>query len=163
MCNFIKCNSEDKYFPVSDEDINRIEKKFSAVFPAVLREFYLKHNGKNIYMTYIAVDDTDYNSEDSFISVDDVLPLLSSDPYYNVEAIKEEESEEGYIPDSFIPFAVTQGGDNFYWNSDDRKVYVYFDDGTNENGKFSGYLVCSSVEEMFRRMNEAHEKTGGIL
>lgn len=40
--------SEDdgEYVPVTNEDIDRIEKKFGIKFPDILREYYLKHNAK---------------------------------------------------------------------------------------------------------------------
>lgn len=151
---------ECEYFPVSYDDISSVEKKFGIEFPSVLKEFYLKHNGRYIHMTYIDVDDAECDGEDSYISVDAILPLVGRNPhpYYSVEAITEEQIQEGWIPDNFIPFAITQGGAYFHWKVDDGKVYIIYDEGTGVDGGWTKYLICSSVEEMFKRMNEAYEK-----
>ena len=37
---------DGEYVSVTNEDIDRVEKKFNIVFPAVLRKYYLEHNAK---------------------------------------------------------------------------------------------------------------------
>lgn len=62
------------------------------------------------------------------------------------------------VRNNFIPLAGDQGSDIYYWDSNDGKVYISFNDDEDENGLEIPYYVCSSVEEMFRLMNEAYEK-----
>lgn len=52
MFNFVIQNSERKYIPVTEDDINRIEEKFGIVFPDILRKYYVEHNGKT-YTLYM--------------------------------------------------------------------------------------------------------------
>lgn len=53
---------------------------------------------------------------------------------------------------------MTDGGAVFYWKIDDGTVYIIYDEGTGIDEGWTKYLVCSTVEEMFSRMNEAYKK-----
>ena len=154
----------DRQIPVSIEDINRIEKKFKITFPDVLKKYYLEHNGEFIHTVYIPIY---YNDGTSGItSVHEIIPLINNESkYYNVEHIKEEEMNEPEklginlrVRNNFIPLAINQGGDIYYWDSNDEKVYISFNDDEDENGLEIPYYICSSVDEMFKLMNEAYEK-----
>lgn len=46
----------------------------------------------------------------------------------------------------------------YYRDSNDGKVYISFNANEDEDGLEIPYFVCSSVEEMFRLMDEAYEK-----
>lgn len=157
---------DGKYVPVTNEDIDRIEKKFGITFPNILREYYLKHNAKWIHDTMINTPDGNRRS------ISDILPIINTpvDKWgikneYSVECIKANEMSEpeeyGWslrVRNNFIPLAIDQGSDIYYWDSNDGKVYISFNDDEDENGLEIPYYVCSSVEEMFRLMNEAYEK-----
>jgi len=154
MFNFVIQNSERKYIPVTEADINRIEEKFGIVFPDILRKYYIEYNGKNIHTVYVPVEGENYS-----IGVDDIIPLLNSVHDYNIEAIKDDEINYGWVAKELIPFAITDGGDEFYWNADDGRVYAIFaDDGEDENGMLIPRYICSSVDELFRRMDKIYEK-----
>lgn len=159
MYNFFREDC-DKYIPVSEDDINRVEKKLGIVFPDVLRKYYLEHNGKYIHTVDIPWADTD-----DITGVAEILSLTSDDEF-NVECIKKKELNEPYdkwvghlrIRTNLIPLAINEGGDIYYWDTNDGKVYISFNADEDENGMEIPYYVCSSVDEMFRLMNEAYEK-----
>lgn len=154
MFNFVIKNSERKCIPVTEDDIKRIEGKFGIVFPDSLRKYYIEYNGKYIHTIYFPVEGENYN-----VGVDDIIPLIGSAPNYNVESIKDDELNCGWVSKNLIPFAITEGGDEFYWDANEGKVYVIFaDDGEDENGMLIPRYICSSIDEMFRLMSEAYDK-----
>lgn len=154
MFSFVYQDSEIKYIPVTEGDIRRIEEKFGVIFPEILKYYYIKYNAKYIHTVYFFVDSDNYE-----ISIDDIIPLLNNIPNYDVESVKNDEDKYGWVSKSFIPFAITEGGDEIYWDSSDGKVYVVFaDDGEDENGMLLSRYVCSSIDELFRIMEEEYIK-----
>lgn len=163
--NRISTSDDGKFFPITEADIDRIEKKFRITFPDVLKRYYLKHNAKFIHGEKIQ----ELGGEEAYIH--DIFPLISipinefgvkND--YSVECIKDNEMNEpnefGYlrIRNNFIPLAINQGGNIYYWDSNDGKVYISYNADEDENGLEIPYYVCSSVGEMFRLMDEAYER-----
>lgn len=159
--------SEDdgKYVPVTNEDIDRIEKKFGITFPDILREYYLKYNAKWIHGVEIHAPGRDESD------ICTILPLINTPinefgikNEFSVECIKDNEMNEpeelGYlrIRNNFIPLALDNCGDIYYWDSNDGKVYISYNADEDENGLEIPYYVCSSVDEMFKLMDEAYEK-----
>ncbi|MBQ3160714.1 MAG: SMI1/KNR4 family protein [Oscillospiraceae bacterium] len=159
MYNFFREDC-DKYIPVSEDDINRVEKKLGIVFPDVLRKYYLEHNGKRIHTLYIPECDGEITG------VHDIIPIITNEiihgikSEFSVECIKENELNEPWnrVASYLIPLAINEGGDIYYWDTNDGKVYISFNADEDENGMEIPYYVCSSVDEMFRLMNEAYEK-----
>ena len=163
--NRISTTDDGKFFPVTEADIERIEKKFKVTFPDVLKRYYLKHNAKFIHGEKIQGP----GGEEVYIH--DIFPLISTPinefgvkNEYSVECIKDNEINEpnelGYqrVRNNFIPLAINQGGNIYYWDSNDGKVYISYNADEDENGLEIPYYVCSSVEEMFKLMDEAYEK-----
>ena len=156
---------DGEYVSVTNEDIDRVEKKFNIVFPAVLRKYYLEHNAKWINGVEIQEPGADV------VYIHEMIPIINTPLNkwghkngYSVECIKEEEMNEieefGQlrVRNNFIPLAINEGGDNYYWDSNDGKVYISYNADEDENGFEIPYYVCSSVEEMFRLMDEAYDK-----
>ena len=156
---------EGEYVPVTEADIDRIEKKYEIIFPNVLRKYYLDNNAKWIHSVKI------YSDDGAEVEINGIIPLINRPlnkhgikNTYSVECIKDSEINEleefGYlrIERNFIPLAIDCGGNICRWDSNDGKVYISFNDDEDENGLEIPYYVCSSVEEMFRLMNEAYEK-----
>lgn len=180
MFNFVKTEEEisliksrdnsyskddGEYVPVTNADIDRIEKKFEITFPDVLRKYYLEHNAKWIH----SVEIHELGGCKAYIH--EILPIINTpinkwgiENEYSVECIKDNEMNEpnelGYlrIRNNFVPLAIDGGCNTYYWDSNDGKVYISYNDNEDENGLEIPYFVCSSVEEMFKLMDEAYEK-----
>lgn len=161
MFDFVKQDSLSSLMPVTNEDISRIEKKFSIVFPDILKEYYLKYNGMYIHTVELSYDDGEITG------VHEIIPVITNEMIdgtipdeYSVECIKENELNEPYnrVLPNLIPFAVNEGGDYYYWDTKDGKVYISFNADEDENGTEIPYYICSSVDEMFRLMSEEYEK-----
>lgn len=174
MFNFVMTDEEidriadsdfGKFFPVTEADIERIEKKFKITFPEILREYYLKHNAK--FINGVTIQEP--GGEEAYIH--DILPLIGTplNKYglkneYSVECIKDNEMNEpdelGHlrIRNNFVPLAIDDGCNTYYWDSNDGKIYISYNADEDEDGLEIPYFVCSSVEEMFRLMDEAYKK-----
>lgn len=161
MFNFIMQDSLSNFMPVTNKDISRIEKKFSIVFPDILKKYYLKYNGTSIYTVELSYDGGEITG------VHEIIPVITNEMIdgripseFSVECIKENELNEPYnrVQPNLIPFAINEGGDYYYWDTKDGKVYISFNEDEDENGTEIPYYVCSSVEEMFRLMSEVYEK-----
>lgn len=161
MFDFVKQDSLSSLMPVTNEDISRIEKKFSIVFPDILKEYYLKYNGMYIHTVELSYDDGEITG------VGGIIPVITNEMIdgtipdeYSVECIKENELNEPYnrVLPNLIPFAINEGGDYYYWDTKDGKVYISFNADEDENGTEIPYYICSSVDEMFRLMSEEYEK-----
>lgn len=159
---------DGEYVPVSNADIDRIEKRFGIVFPDVLRKYYLKHNAKWIHSTEIDTPDGDKRC------IADILPIINTpvnrwgiENEYSVECIKANEISEPEeygcplrVRNNFIPLAGDQGSGTYYWDSTNGKVYVSFNADEDENGLEIPYYICPSVEEMFGLMDRAYNRRG---
>lgn len=174
MFNFVMTDEEidriadsdfGKFFPVTEADIDRIEKKFKITFPEILREYYLKHNAK--FINGVTIQEPGGEEADIY----NIIPLIGTPLYkdglkngYSVECIKDSEMNEPEefgclrIRNNFIPLALDMGGNIYYWDSNDGKVYISYNADEDEDGLETPYFVCSSVEEMFGLMDEAYEK-----
>lgn len=161
MFDFVKQDSLSSLMPVTNEDISRIEKKFSIVFPNILKEYYLKYNGMYIHTVELSYDDGEITG------VHEIIPVITNEVIdggitseFSVECIKENELNEPYnrVLPNLIPFAINEGGDYYYWDTKDGKVYISFNADEDENGTEIPYYICSSVDEMFRLMSEEYEK-----
>lgn len=174
MFNFVLTDEEidrkadsdfGKFFPVTEADIERIEKKFKITFPEILREYYLKHNAK--FINGVTIQEPGGEEADIY----NIIPLIGTPldkdglkNEYSVECIKDNEMNEPEelgclrIRNNFIPLALDMGCNIYYWDSNDGKVYISFNDNDDEDGLEIPYFVCSSVEEMFGLMDEAYEK-----
>ena len=98
---------------VSDIDIVRIQDKYGIEMLENLKRFYLEHNGEKIYLCIFG-DDRQYE-------IAKFLPLTGKN---SVERVKDNDLIDGFIPRNFIPFARDRGGDYYYWDNDDAKIYL---------------------------------------
>lgn len=113
MFNFIMQDSLSNFMPVTNKDISRIEKKFSIVFPDILKKYYLKYNGTSIYTVELSYDGGEITG------VHEIIPVITNEMIdgripseFSVECIKENELNEPYnrVQPNLIPFAINEGG-----------------------------------------------------
>lgn len=154
----LNCFKRDtRFIPISVTDIEKFQEKYGVILPDALREFYINHNGNYIHTVYIPADNDRFEGE--MIGVHEILPLQASDEDdCSVEYIKDKDLSEPWIDPKLVPFAIDECGDVWYWDMYDGKVCIVFDEDEDENGMLIPWYVCSSVEEMFKLMNEAYEK-----
>lgn len=136
MYSFINDINEDA--KILEEDIASIEEQFNIKFPDTLRAFYKEYNGAKIKLCVFTVDN--YEQE-----INSLVPLkYGTLPF---EKIVEWDRRDGFIPESFIPFASDRGGDNYYIDLENGKVFLSRSDDIE-----NPYYVCDSIEELFKLM-----------
>lgn len=136
MFNFVSQIREENL--VTQEDISIIEEKWNFKFPPILVEYYLKYNGSKISLCVFTVDNNEYEISEIVQIKHGICPF---------EFIIKNDREDGFIPLSFIPVANNRGGDYYYWDEKDGKVYLIYTDDI-ENPIF----ICDSVEKLFEIM-----------
>jgi len=137
--------SEELDRNVNNEYINEMENKMNIKFPAILKEYYMKHNFSNVNECSFSIEGMDF-------ALDCIMPLK----YGNVSVEKNYEYvlEDEYIPNNYIPFAVDMTADNYYWDSKNGNVYYI----SHENVE-DPILICNSVDEFFDILNRSCEET----
>lgn len=138
-CKFIEEKKEK--FKVTQQDINTIEEQYDIIFPEYLKEFYLEYNGATIKLCKIFVDGYMYG-------ISEMIQLKYGE--CNFEYILEGDREDKIIPFSMIPIANNEGGDYYYLDMEDGKIYLFFCDDI-ENPIY----ICENIESLFKLMNES--------
>lgn len=113
--------------------------------PKSLEEFYLKYDGASIYLILFQIDGYEYE-------VSKILPLFDGE--CSVYEFYKMDREDGIIRDTLIPFARNRGGDYYYWDTNDYKVYIlYGDDIENE------ILISDTMDGFFELLeNNIYEE-----
>lgn len=141
MFTFIESEELDKN--IDNEYINELESKMNIKFPQILRKYYLKHNFSKEKKCTFKIDGIDV-----YFVLDYIMPLK----YGNTSVEKEYKYvlDNEYIPNNYIPFAVDMNSDNYYWDSENSKVYYI----SHENVE-NPILVCNNVDEFFEILNKS--------
>ena len=137
MYKFIKELREE--YLVNEEYINSIEKKYDITFPLILKDYYLKYNGSRIKECRFNIDGFGYG-------VYGMVQIMYGG--YPFEKKIENDRMDGFISPSMIAFAYNGGGDYFYCDLKDGKIYVIYDIIENP------IYICDSVSEFFKIMEE---------
>lgn len=123
----------------SRDIIERIESKYNIVFPEILKEYYIRHDGEMIEYCNLG-------TEDDPEIVSGIVALCDN----SFEMVKDNCIEDGFIPDSFYPVAETQGGDYYFWDSVSNGIYFVYGDDIDNPRKIS-----NSPEEFFERLSKS--------
>ena len=139
MDNIIKKRRPE--YAITEEEIKEVEERFEIVFPKVLRDFYLEHNGDLIKSCIFTLDGNNYMVAEMF---------YIKHPNAALELIMQWDRQDGFIPATMVPLAHDPGGERYYWNTEDESVY--FIDGLDiENPVF----VCKTIDEFFKLIEGA--------
>lgn len=137
MFNFIDFEYDNAN--VTDEYIIQLEKELGISFPTILKKYYLQHNGAEIKECSFEKEGIEY-----------CVVLITSLNFGTMpleKIIKYNQKNEA-IPKSFVPLAVDEDEDDYYWDAKDGKVY-YLSLSNVEHPR----EICGSVEEFFELLN----------
>lgn len=140
MYTFIKERHPE--LAVTEKDIREVEERFGIVFPKILRDFYLEHNGDYIKNCFLKINEDEYSLQD--------MHYLKIEKRARVELILEWQRDDGFVPVNLVPFAYDMGGESFYWSTEDQGVYFLDIEEPSIANK-----ICDSVEEFFKLIEEA--------
>lgn len=135
MLNFIKQSGTEK---ISLEDFIYFQNKYKITFSTGFKEFYLQNNGLKIFLCHIS-------------EKHEVNSFLQLRGKWSIESVKNDEISDGLIPDYMIPFAYDRGGDFYYYNSNDGKVYLIRGDNIEKY-----ILIADNFDNFIDVMNNSN-------
>lgn len=119
-------------YDVSDEDLNRIEQKYSFKLPQVLRHYYLSYNGaalKDLYADGFANERFGLHDiypvkyKWDYSQGNKVMPVLAD--VGQMERFYEWSKDFPVVVDNdLVPFANDAGGDEYYWQKNTGAVFL---------------------------------------
>ncbi len=128
---------------VDEAYVKSVESKYGITFPRVLRNFYLSYNGAEIVECPFSKHNIDF-------CVVEITPLkYGTRP---VEKILDYNKNNKWIPDTYVPLALDEEYEDYYWQTDTGKV-VFLSRANDENP----IPISDSIEEFFELLNESVE------
>ena len=137
MFKFIEKNQENPYKVI--ESIKHLENKYNITFPDILKDLYSKSESGKILLSTFFVGHVECD-------VDYLISVVSEG--FCFESIVDADREDDFIPNTLYPVAMNQGGDIYYWDSNEKKVYLSFSDDIE-----NPFLISNSVEEFISLLN----------
>lgn len=173
MYRFIK--EKRPGFEITPEEIQEIEERYGIQFPDALAKFYLEYNGAYVKLCYFEADedeDDEYDDdeyEDDAEEEDDNFEYEYEEYPYEVRSMMPLRygeltfehvlaNDRDYMDADMFPIASNQGGDYYYWDRNNEKVYLYYDDIENP------IFICHTIKRFFEKLSDAaiqaenHEK-----
>lgn len=127
-----KFNTEKKS-PIKLEELENFENKNKVKIPELLRNYLLEYGDAPI-------KECNFKDKKYLTNLRQICSPLKED---NLK-------KEGFIPHNFYSIAYDAGGNYFYWNAEDNKIYMAFNDDIDN------IFVCfNSVKEMFKAMEKS--------
>lgn len=130
-----------------EKSANRIaylEQKYGITFPDVLKDFYAKTDCSGMKMCEIKIN------ERCFVAAG-LVALEDGD--IDFEYAADDDRDEpmcNFIPPDWYPLAYDNGGNYFYWSSDDYRVCYVDRENVEER-----VLVSESIEAFFDLLNHS--------
>ena len=124
-------------YDVSEEDLNRIEHKYSFKFPQVLRQYYLSYNGAALKDLYA------YGIPNERFGLHDIYPVKYKWDYSQGNKVMPVLADVGQMERSYewskdfpevvdndlVLFANDAGGGQYFWQKNtDAVFYLYHED-----------------------------------
>ncbi|MDO6819024.1 SMI1/KNR4 family protein [Zobellia sp. 1_MG-2023] len=115
---FLNCSN-----PISNVELEEIEKEIGLSFPIELKEHYLKYNGGSPVNEHYLMEDYQ-----AYIWVNSFFSFKKSDDDWTIEEAYSNFINKKAIPNNFIPFADDLGGNQICINTDTGEVYIVYMD-----------------------------------
>lgn len=129
---------------IDEEYIQSIEHQFEFQFPPALKEYYLRYNGAQMYESPFICNGY------RFCAIEILAMKVGTLP---VETIIAQQVEAKDIPECYVPFALDEDYDYFYWNKNTGKVvYISREDADNP------LPVCNGINEFFHILDEVRRE-----
>lgn len=134
---------------VFSRDLEFIEQKIGAPLPEVLKEYYWKHNGREIqYCEYLLDGDE--------LDVSEMLPL--NDASVSVLSMYEANGMHEDLSKTLVPFATDSCSGFYYWDAATDKIYLSYHEGADDFR-----FICSGMDNFMEMMNLACNMQDGNM
>ena len=117
--------------------IKFIESKYNIKFPQSLFNYYLNYPESKI-------ENVQFKLNGFLLDVAELISIKNDDKF-SLNYVYNTGKNDGWIPDNFYPFAHDSGGNFYFWNSQNDKVFIIFNDDVDHP-----YVVCDSVDNFFK-------------
>lgn len=138
MFKFIR---ESRISQCDNNIIKKLEEKYNVVFPEEFIEFHKIHDNDLFKTCYFEVGEYSYDIRKFY-------PLCREEGLC-FEDVNDDIRTDKILPQSFFSFARDNGGNDFYWNSIDNKIYYISWDNI-----YSPRVVCNTMKEFFDILSE---------
>lgn len=138
MYKFIK---EHRISQCTYEFVKKLENKYRVSFPVELINFHLEYDNDIFQSCYFDINNQTFD-------VRKLYPFCCSEGL-SFEVVNDDVRKNELIGHVFYSFAMDNGGNDYYWNSDDNKIYyIPWDD------IFTPRLICNSLKEFLDMFKE---------
>ena len=120
-----------------------LEEKYQFVFPAILKDYYLRYNGVRIKLCTLSVDG--YSCE-----VARIIPVMAERMSFAL--ILDRNRKDAYLSSRLFPLAMDRGGNLYYWDADTEGVVLVLADDVEHP-----FPVAKSVQEFFVLLDAASD------
>ncbi len=129
---------------INEQYLSDFERQFELRLPPVLREYYLLYNGSQMH-------EVPFISKGYQFCAIEILTLkYGTTP---VEALLIHQAAADEIPDSYVPFALDEDYDYYYWNKDSGHiVYISREDVDNP------LPVCDDMNQFFAILEKVRKE-----
>ncbi len=128
-------------YPITEEDLGKVEREFHFSFPRVLKDYYLKYNGCEIIYSQFR------KGTDSW----DVYEMCAiGKGRWDIAGLIRRDREAGYIADYLIPLADDSLNGTYYWDTRDEKIYLTYYEYEDDFR-----LLCTGIDTFFDILNHA--------
>lgn len=141
MEKYLFVNYDEDGYQIDEKYIEEVENKYGFSFPSVLKDYYLQHNGCEMY-------EARFEKLGLEFCVVFFYNLLYGK--ITVEKILDSNKNDEYIPKTFVPVARDEDGNDYYWDSESRKVYYLALTNIEHPAE-----LFDSVDEFFQTLNSS--------
>lgn len=132
---------ENPVAAITPDYVSKLEQEWGVHFPAVLREYYLEHNGAIIRECPFEKHGLEFCMVRFYALNYGTAPLEKQ--YFYARRNRA-------VPASFIPFALDEDEDSYFWDSSNGKIY-YLSLSNVEHP----IGICDSMDAFFEILNNS--------
>ena len=142
MFDFLLKDNDDPQ--KTEEVINNLEKKYSIVFPNILKQLYKQTITGKMSLCVFSINESIYETAA-------IVPIINEG--FCFEKIADSDRSYNSLPDSFFPLAYDRGGNFYYWDCNNCKVYFSLTDDIE-----NPVLISNSVDDFVILLNNSIRK-----
>ena len=127
--------------PSKTETLDALERNYGISVPKELKDYYLQYGDSEIKWCKFKLNNILYD-------VAAMIPIEKNNSLSFDNVMKD---IKDWIPANLYPFAYNAGGDFYFWNSKNLKVYIIFSD----TFELTPDYICDSIGEFFNMMDHS--------
>lgn len=131
---------------ITESYITEVENEYGILFPPLLRQYYLDHNGQSIEPIALKINETTYE-------VRKMVPL--KDSRFSMEQLLHTQRLQDYPVQQMIPIADDRTNGIYYLHTGTGTIYY-----SQLEGEDDFLPICQGIDCFFQLLNTAYQKCG---